>query len=70
MSEMSDVHVCSKGSRRCRCGRCFDTLGSDVSVDAADLARLKADPMLVVTEPAAATAAETDKSAAKASKAG
>lgn len=36
--------------RRCRCGMCFDATGSAVSVTADQLERLKADPMLVVTE--------------------
>lgn len=36
--------------RRCRCGMCFDAEGSAVSVTADQLERLKADPMLVVTE--------------------
>lgn len=36
--------------RRCRCGMCFDAEGRAVSVTADQLERLKADPMLVVTE--------------------
>ena len=36
--------------RHCRCGMCFDAEGRTVSVTVDDLARLKADPMLVVTE--------------------
>ena len=36
--------------RRCRCGMCFDTEGRTVSVTEDQLARLKADPMLVVTD--------------------
>ena len=43
--------------RRCRCGMCFDVEGSAVSVTADQLERLKADPMLVVTEVEAAPAA-------------
>lgn len=35
--------------RRCRCGMCFDTVGRTVSVTEDQLARLQADPMLVVT---------------------
>jgi len=48
--------------RHCRCGMCFDTTGSTVSVTADQLERLKADPMLVVTEveaPPEAPQAET-----------
>lgn len=41
--------------RHCRCGMCFDTTGRTVSVTADQLERLKADPMLVVTEAEAAT---------------
>lgn len=36
--------------RRCRCGMCFDTEGRTVSVTEDQLARLKADPQLVVTD--------------------
>ncbi len=36
--------------RRCRCGMCFDTVGRTVSVTEDQLALLKADPMLVVTD--------------------
>lgn len=36
--------------RRCRCGMCFDTEGRTVSVTEDQLARLQADPMLVVTD--------------------
>lgn len=36
--------------RRCRCGMCFDAEGRAASVTADQLERLKADPMLVVTE--------------------
>ena len=48
--------------RRCRCGMCFDAEGRTVSVTADQLERLKADPMLVVTEveaPPEAPQAET-----------
>ena len=51
--------------RRYRCGMCFDAEGSAVSVTADQLERLKADPMLVVTEVDAAPAA-TDASQAEA----
>lgn len=43
--------------RRCRCGMCFDAEGRAVSVTADQLERLKADPMLVVTEVEADTEA-------------
>lgn len=43
--------------RHCRCGMCFDTTGSAVSVTADQLERLKADSMLVVTEVDAAVEA-------------
>ena len=57
---MSDISVFVKArpvpngsgvcvERHCRCGMCFDTTGSTVSVTADQLERLKADPMLVVT---------------------
>ena len=52
--------------RHCRCGMCFDVTGSTVSVTANQLERLKADPMLVVTEVEAAPAA-TDAPQAEAS---
>ena len=65
---MSDISVFVKArpvpngsgvcvERHCRCGMCFDTTGSTVSVTADQLERLKADPMLVVTEVDAAPAA-------------
>ncbi len=59
--------------RHCRCGMCFDTTGSAVSVTADQLERLKADPMLVVTivdadteAPQAETPAAPEPEAAKA----
>ena len=59
--------------RHCRCGMCFDTTGSTVSVTADQLERLKADPMLVVTEeeatpeaPQAETPAAPESESAKA----
>ncbi len=63
---MSDISVFVKArpvpngsgvyaERRYRCGMCFDAEGSAVSVTADQLERLKADPMLVVTEEKAAT---------------
>lgn len=36
--------------RRCRCGMCFDTTGRTVSVTEDQLARLQADPQLIVTD--------------------
>lgn len=76
MSDVVTVHVSAEGQRRCRCGRCYDALGEDVSVSAGELARLQADPLLLVTDvPAAADAAaaaapatETTKPAATADK--
>ena len=57
----------------CRCGMCFDAEGRAVSVTADELERLKADPMLVVTEveagteaPQAETPAASEPEAAKA----
>jgi hypothetical protein len=58
---MSDISVFVKArpfpsssgvcvERHCRCGMCFDAEGRAVSVTADQLERLKADPMLVVTE--------------------
>lgn len=83
MSDRINIHVRARAERRCRCGMCFDTTGRTVSVTDDQLARLKADPLLVVTDADAATAAatdapqaetpdapatETDKTAAKADK--
>lgn len=48
--------------RRCRCGMCFDTVGRIVSVTEDQLARLQADPMLVVTD---APALEADSRASE-----
>lgn len=46
------VHVKVKApmQRRCRCGMCFDSEGRSASVTPEVLARLRADPLLVVTE--------------------
>ena len=63
---MSDISVFVKArpfpsssgvcvERHCRCGMCFDAEGRTASVTADQLERLKADPMLVVTEVDAAT---------------
>lgn len=65
---MSDISVFVKArpvpngsgvcvERHCRCGMCFDAEGRTVSVTADQLERLKADPMLVVTEVEAGTEA-------------
>lgn len=73
---MSDISVFVKArpfpsgsgvyaERHCRCGMCFDAEGRTVSVTADQLERLKADPMLVVTEVEAATdASQAETSAA------
>ena len=47
-----NVHVKAKTplARRCRCGYCFDAEGQELKVTEDELAVLKADPMLVVTE--------------------
>lgn len=47
-----NVHVKAKAplARRCRCGYCFDAEGQELVVSGPELAALKADPMLVVTE--------------------
>jgi len=50
MSDLINIHVQARQEHRCRCGMCFDATGSTVSVTADQLERLKADPMLVVTE--------------------
>ncbi|GAB1254608.1 hypothetical protein [Desulfovibrio falkowii] len=50
MSEPINVHVRARAERRCRCGMCFDIAGRTVSVTEDQLARLQADPMLVVTD--------------------
>lgn len=46
------VHVKARPplARRCRCGYCFDAEGQELEVTERELAALKADPMLVVTE--------------------
>ena len=50
MSNRIDIHVRARAERRCRCGMCFDTAGKLVSVTKVELERLKADPLLVITE--------------------
>ena len=72
---MSDISVFVKArpvpngsgvcvERHCRCGMCFDTTGSTVSVTADQLERLKADPMLVVNEVEATTEAPQEEAPA------
>lgn len=47
-----DVHVKVKPplARRCRCGMCFDAAGQIIAVDKKELAALRSDPWLVVTD--------------------
>lgn len=58
------IYARAKGPRRCRCGMCFDTTGRTVSVTEDQLARLQADPMLVVAD-APAQDSELERVAAK-----
>lgn len=55
MSDRINIHVRARAERRCRCGMCFDATDRTVSVTTAELVRLKADPLLVVTDADAAT---------------
>lgn len=62
------IHVKAKAplARRCRCGYCFDAEGQELVVSDEELAVLKADPMLVVTEieaPEPAPNADDDRAA-------
>lgn len=47
-----DVYVKVKPplARRCRCGLCFDAVGRSIKADEKELAALRSDPWLVVTE--------------------
>lgn len=58
------IHVKARPplARHCRCGMCFDAEGYELKADSKELAALRADPWLIVTE---CEAGKADKSEGK-----